>query len=101
MSNYDEITAARILLELPERASMAEIKASYRKLIRKWHPDKCKKTPQACKEMSARINAAYKLIMAYCEEYRFSFSEEEVLEHATEQDLWVERFGKDSSWGMP
>jgi curved DNA-binding protein CbpA len=38
---YQEITAARKLLELPETATMTAIKSKYRKLVAKWHPDKC------------------------------------------------------------
>ena len=101
MSTYEEINEARLLLELPQRASLAEIRANYKRLMRKWHPDKCTEDPQSCEEMSKKIIAAHKLIVAYCGKYRFSFSREEILEHATEEDFWFERFGKDSSWGVP
>ncbi|MCL5883301.1 MAG: J domain-containing protein [Actinobacteria bacterium] len=98
---YDEINEARLLLGLPERASLAEIKANYKMLMTKWHPDKCGEDPETCEEMSKKIIAANKVIMDYCGNYRFSFSKEEILEHATEEDFWLERFGKDSSWGVP
>ena len=57
--------AARILmsrdpyeiLEIPYRASMAEIKAAFKKLILKWHPDR-NKDPKAT-EISQLIIAAY------------------------------------------
>jgi len=39
MNKYQEITEARALLELPERATIEEIKSNYRRLMRKWHPD--------------------------------------------------------------
>lgn len=101
MKSYEEISEARLLLGLPERATKDEIKASYKKLMGKWHPDKCGDDTEQCEEMSKKIIAAYKLIIAYCEMYRFSFSKEEIMEHATEEELWLERFGKDSSWGVP
>ena len=101
MPGYDEINAARLLLELPERASMNEIRSNYKRLMRKWHPDGCDEDPQTCEEMSRKIIAAYELVASYCNAYRFSFSREEILEHASEEDFWLERFGKDSSWGVP
>ncbi len=101
MSSYEEINEARLLLRLPERATTDKIKTNYKGLMRKWHPDNCVEDPQTCEEMSKKIIAAYELISAYCEAYRFSFSKEEILEHATEEDFWLERFGKDSSWGVP
>lgn len=101
MSTYEEINEARLLLGLHQRASLAEIRANYKRLMRKWHPDKCTEDAQSCEEMSKKIIAAYELIIAYCEMYRFSFSKDEIMEHASEEDFWLERFGKDSSWGIP
>ena len=99
MNKYQEITEARKLLELPERATMEEIKANYRKLIRKWHPDRCKKTKKKCTEMTAKIVAAYRIIIAYCNHYKFSFSKEELKNHLSEEEWWLERFGNDPVWG--
>ncbi|OGQ97235.1 MAG: molecular chaperone DnaJ [Deltaproteobacteria bacterium RIFOXYD12_FULL_57_12] len=99
MSTYDEITNARILLALPERATLAEIRSSYRKLIRKWHPDRCREEQSRCREMAARLNAAYKLLTAYCAAYRFSFTLEEVQQYATDEEWWLDRFGDDPLWG--
>ena len=99
MKKYKEITDARKLLELPERATMAEIKRHYRKLMRHWHPDMCKEAEQRCKEMTARISVAYNIIVEYCDHYRFSFSREEVKENLSEEEWLYERFGKDPVWG--
>jgi DnaJ-class molecular chaperone len=99
VSKFEEITKARRLLELPERATMEEIKVSYRNLIRQWHPDRCKGSEEKATQMSSRIIAAHGLIMDYCNHYRFSFSEEEVKYHVTEDDWWFDRFGDDPVWG--
>jgi DnaJ-class molecular chaperone len=101
MNSYEEMNKARLLLGLPERAEMAEIRANYKKLMGQWHPDKCGEDTQKCEEMSKKIITAYEIILAYCKEYQFSFSKEEVMKHATEEEIWLERFGKDSSWGTP
>jgi DnaJ-class molecular chaperone len=99
VNRYEEITKARNLLELPERATMEEIKASYRNLIRKWHPDRSKESNKKTTEMAARIVAAHGLIMDYCNHYKFSFSKDEVKYHLSEDDWWLERFGNDPVWG--
>jgi preprotein translocase subunit Sec63 len=99
MKKYEEITKARQLLELPERATMEEIQSHYRRLLRKWHPDRCKQPKQECTEMTIRIVEAYRTIIDYCSNYKFCFSREEVGNHLSEEDWWFERFGMDAVWG--
>ena len=98
MNLHEKISAARKILDLPEQATIREIKASYRKLVRKWHPDKCKDTREKCLEMTARLNAAYKTIMDYCEQYRYSFAEDEVHKYLPSDEWWMDRFGNDPIW---
>lgn len=74
---FQKITTARILLELSERATMKEIKSNYRALIQKWHPDRCNEDKEKCKEMTAKIIAAYMIINDCFKNYKFSFSKEE------------------------
>jgi len=99
MTKYEEIAKARKLLALPERATMEEIQSHYRRLLRKWHPDRCKQPREACTEMTIKIVDAYRMIIDYCSNYKFSFSEEEVRHHLSEEDWWFERFGMDAVWG--
>lgn len=99
MNTYLKITIAREILELPEQATRAEIKSNYRKLIRQWHPDRCHKDQEACKEMSAKIISAYRTIIDFCDQYRFSFSQEEVQKYLTDKEWWSDRFGSDPLWG--
>jgi len=87
MGLFEEINAARMLLDLPERATMADIKAQYRELIKKWHPDRCNIDKETCKEMTAQIIAAYRLISNYCNNYYLSAEE-----------WWYERFGRSPLW---
>ena len=47
-----------------------------------------------------RVNAAHKILLAYCENYRFSFSEAEFLEQVPEERL-RRQFGWDPVWGGP
>jgi DnaJ-class molecular chaperone len=99
MDKYHQITEARKLLELPERASMKEIKSNYRKLIRKWHPDKCSENSEQCNEMTKKLNAAYNIIITYCNQYKFPFTKEEVKNYSSVEEWWFDRFGNDPIWG--
>ena len=93
MNKYQQITEARKLLELPERATMEDIKRNYRNLINAWHPDRCPQGKEKCTEMTAKIISAYRTIIDYCSSYQFSFSEEEVRHHLSDEEWWFERFG--------
>jgi len=91
ITKFEEITRARTVLELPEMATMDEIKSNYRRLIAFWHPDRCK-------EMTHRIIRSYKIIMSYCQHYQFSFACPEVEKYATDDEWWMQRFGQDPLW---
>jgi DnaJ-class molecular chaperone len=78
MANYSEIQEARKLLRLSEEATLKEIKAAYRKLAHRHHPDKAGKGDSAEDETMKRLNQAYKLLTDYCKEYKYSFREEDV-----------------------
>jgi DnaJ-class molecular chaperone len=86
-----EIDQARKLLGLGERASMAEIKIAYRQMCKQWHPDVVTDETTATRKMKD-INAAYRLLLEYCESYRFSFSPEEI-ESFDPDKWWSQRFG--------
>lgn len=98
-SKYDELLRARKILELPDEAiSMPQIKKHYKRLITKWHPDTCLDKKELCQQMTIKINEAYKIIMAYCNNYKFSFSKEEVEEYISKEEWWLKRFGSDPIW---
>ena len=99
MDKFQKIDEARRLLELDERATMNEIKSSYRRLLGKWHPDRCDGDMDRCEEMTRRIVDAYKIIIAYCKQYQFSFAKQEVNNYLSGEEWWFERFGADPLWG--
>ena len=86
-----EIDQARRLLGLGERASKAEIKAAYRHMCKQCHPDVVKDKTSGTRRMKD-INSAYRLLLEYCESYRFSFSREAV-ESFDPEKWWSRRFG--------
>ena len=102
MKLYNKITKARTLLELPEQATKKQIKANYRRLLRKWHPDSCREDKTLCQDKTRDIIRAYNVISDYCDNYKFSFSREEVKKYMSQEEWWMERFGQAPIWtGKP
>ena len=99
MNKHQEITEARELLGLSEQASIKQIRSNYRKLINEWHPDKCDGSEEECHEMTRKINAAYRRIMAYCNQYEISFAQSAIDKNLSVEEWWFERFGNDPLWG--
>ena len=98
MADYAAIDAARRTLELGNSATLAEIRTAYRALMRRWHPDKCADEPVLCRERAAAIATAYRLLTAYCRDFRFSFASEAIATQRTPEDCWREQFGSDPHW---
>jgi hypothetical protein len=63
--NFDLINEARKTLSTPEYAGFGEIKAAYRRLSLKYHPDKNPGNPQSAEHFK-QIDKAYKLLETYC-----------------------------------
>ena len=79
LSDLKKIEAARQFLGLGPSATIGEIRDAYRKLAVKYHPDKCRKDEkQEHENMFKKINRANEILMRYCANYRFSFSEDDV-----------------------
>ncbi|MDO3380340.1 J domain-containing protein [Geoalkalibacter halelectricus] len=91
---YEDLQQALEVFCLPERATLKEIKARHRALVKRCHPD----AGAADAERIREINEAYKVLTAYCGSYQFSFSHEEFLRQ--NPDEWFRhQFGKDPIWG--
>lgn len=82
--NFEVVDEARKTLGLPEKASIEEIKACYRRLSMACHPDRNPDDPSA-EERFRNVVQAYEVLEAYCEnnpwlaEGRFySFTREDV-----------------------
>ena len=61
------------VLELPKLITKEDIRRQYRVLAKKYHPDTGGDT-----EKMEQINNAYKLLMKYIEEFRYTFDEDEI-----------------------
>ncbi|MCL1980478.1 MAG: J domain-containing protein [Proteobacteria bacterium] len=100
---WQAIEQAREVLQLPERASLAEIKRSYRRLSKQYHPDAIASRPEGSGELMYRITAAYELLIQYCNEYQVPLKRDEAddadLDIYDPEDWWQARFGPDPLWG--
>lgn len=95
---YKELAEAKKVLQLPDRASMKEIRALYKNLLKRWHPDTCTGDKQKCNEMTHRIVTAYRTVRTYCDCYEYSFEDEELKLHLSKEEWWMDKFGEDPLW---
>ena len=95
---FDKITRARRVLELPENATMEEIRGNYKRLLKKWHPDMHNQLEKS-HDMTKKIIWAYKIISDYCQKFRFPFAQEDVEKYISGNEWWFKRFGNDALWG--
>ena len=91
---YRELQAALAVFDLGERATLKQVKARHRELARAHHPDR---GDTGDPETMRRVSAAYRILLSYCENYRFCFSEAEFLEQYPEERL-RRQFGWDPVW---
>ena len=94
MSNFDEIEGSRKTLGLGESATMAEIKNAYRRLAHRHHPDKHDNSSEGNERMK-QLNQAYKVLMDYCRDYRYSFRREDAAGTYTQEEdyrRWHEKW---------
>lgn len=96
---WQAIEQAAQVLELGERATLAEIKRAFHRLSKLHHPD----TGQDIhSEHMYRITAAYDLLSRYCHEFQYPLRRPdagvEALDIYDPEDWWQARFGQDPVW---
>jgi curved DNA-binding protein CbpA len=92
---YAELEKALAVFNIPRRATMRQIKQRHRELVKLAHPDL---PGGGDSERIRQINEAYRCLLDYCENYRFSFAEDEFLEQNPEERL-RRQFAADPLWG--
>lgn len=96
---WQQIVAARDLLGLGERATLAEIKLAFRSYAKLHHPDLAGNTALNQKKMLA-VNEAYQTLVNYCEHYSYPLADRGDGElEVDDEDWWMNRFGRDPLWG--
>jgi curved DNA-binding protein CbpA len=81
---YADLQEAQLVLGLRGRSTLREIKTRHRELVKRYHPDTGNADDP---EMIRKVNAAYRVMLDYIAEYRFSFAEEEFYEQNPEENL--------------
>jgi curved DNA-binding protein CbpA len=69
----DKIKEALEFMDIPPLSSIKDIKRQYKKLSKKYHPDK-----QGDDKMMHKLNESYGVLVVYCENYKFTFDESEI-----------------------
>lgn len=90
---------ARDLLGLALKASRKEIRSAYRRVARRWHPDRAPASEEAeYRHRMQQVNIAYQRLLQFIEDYRFELTEE-----GASDDLmkwWQSRFAT-GVWSPP
>lgn len=100
IAKWEEIIAARELLDLGNMASLDEIKQAYRHKAKAHHPDlngTPPGLPPGAVEMH-RLTEAYQTLTSYCFSYRISLEPNQE-NQIDDEDWWMQRFGNDPLWG--
>jgi len=102
LSTKNVIKAAEIL-SLRGRESLTAVKNKYRQLVKEWHPDQCEKTAENCEAKIEEITWAYEIIKEYCDNYLYSFAEDEIIDNLPRKirnrEKLRKQFGSDPLWG--
>jgi len=93
--SYADLQEAIRVLGVEDRATIREIKARHRELVKLHHPDTGNTGDP---EKIRKINAAYEVLLGYVSEYRFSFAEDEFYEQNPEERIRMQ-FADDPLWG--
>ena len=93
-SAFDRIDKARKILDLPERASVRQIREHYHDLSRRWHPDLNREYSDPAGEKQQAINEAYRTLMDYCAGFEYSFRREDIQNFQSGEEFWWEHFGQ-------
>lgn len=95
---WDRIRAAKELLHLGDRATLQQIKAAYRRLSKRCHPDTRDADGQKGVAMQ-EVNAAYEILIDYCHSYSFPLIPGTEDMSLNAEEWWLDRFGQDPIWG--
>ncbi|MCK4501762.1 MAG: DnaJ domain-containing protein [Desulfuromonadales bacterium] len=93
--SYDDLVAALAEFDLPHQVTMKKIRSRHRQLVRRYHPDH---GADPDNDKIRRLNAAYKVISEYLNDYRFDFSQETFYSQYPEERL-REQFYDVGLWG--
>jgi DnaJ-class molecular chaperone len=91
---YKDLTAALDIFDLGERATLKEIKGRHRELVKRHHPDSGSSDGDSIR----KVNAAYRVLIDYVSDYRFSFTEQDFYQQNPDERL-RHQFFDEEEWG--
>ncbi len=96
-SEWEEVGQAMELLGLGDRATLGEIKHSYRNKCKQYHPDLVGGDREKG-EMMRRLTRAYDALLNHCDQFKIPLvpGDSDTVEA---DDWWMDRFGQDPLWG--
>jgi DnaJ-class molecular chaperone len=87
MADFKQINEARKSLGLDEYVTLKELRSAYKKLVLKYHPDRCLDSKKkGCEKIFKKISRANDILMNYCAGYKYSFKEKDVKRNAMEKE---------------
>ena len=93
---------AREILELGLTATRQEIRAAYRRLARRWHPDRAPLGEEVrFRARMQEVNAAYQRLKDFLEHYRYSLDEVEAPDSREDYESWWRSRFATGVWGAP
>lgn len=92
---YEELRNALKTLGLAERVTLRTVKQRYRELVKTHHPDVAGDTDSG---KIKKVNAAYRLLINYIENYSFNFNKKEFYQQNPEERV-RQQFKDDPLWG--
>ncbi|PLX50434.1 MAG: J domain-containing protein [Desulfobulbaceae bacterium] len=95
---WARIEEAKELFGLADRATLAEIKAAFRRFSKRYHPDLAGESA-ANRAKIQQGTEAYQALLAFCEAYEFPLVIDESDLEPDDEDWWMDRFGQDPLWG--
>ncbi len=95
------IPEAAEMLGITGRASLNEIHARFRELVKEWHPDVSQHDSELSHITFIRIKEAYDILVEYGLNYELSFQAADIRKSKDYdfQEFWMSRFGDDPIWG--
>ncbi len=97
-SQWKQIFAAKELLGLEDRATLAEMKKAYRRMCKLHHPDVNGGKSSGDDDIIMQLTQAYGILMGHYTKYKVPLVPG-LVEEIDPEDWWLDRFGQDPLWG--